>query len=79
NDDEKIEDDNLFKINKISNIENDCKSEVLSNNNMFGRTRRIEIIAKEIFSGLFPKEFLCKKLDCLQKYQLNCQLYAEAV
>ncbi|CAG8851773.1 15176_t:CDS:1, partial [Gigaspora margarita] len=45
----------------------------------FGGTRRIEVIAKEIFSDLFPKEFSSKKLDCSQKHQLNCQLYAEAV
>ncbi|CAG8805380.1 14494_t:CDS:10, partial [Gigaspora margarita] len=45
----------------------------------FGGTRRIEVIAKEIFLDLFPKEFSSKKLDCSQKHQLNCQLYAEAV
>ncbi|CAG8746725.1 32688_t:CDS:2 [Gigaspora margarita] len=45
----------------------------------FGGTRRIEVIAKEIFPNLFPKEFSCKKLDYSQKHQLNCQLYAEAV
>ena len=30
----------------------------------FGRIRRIEVIAKKLFPDLFPKEFLCKKLNC---------------
>lgn len=45
----------------------------------FGGTRRIEVIAKELFPGLFPKNFSRKKLDHSQKRRLNRQLYAEAV
>ncbi|CAG8476182.1 21013_t:CDS:2 [Gigaspora margarita] len=107
-DDEKMDDNDLFKIDKINNVENDCESEVLSDDDMiipsnnkwkpcsvlrssiiceyishtsaqFGGTRRTEVITKEIFLGLFPKEFSHKKLDCSQKCWLNHQLYAEAV
>ncbi|CAB4475540.1 unnamed protein product [Rhizophagus irregularis] len=45
----------------------------------FGGTRRVEVIAKELFPNLFPKNFSRKKLDCSQKRWLNRQLYAEAV
>ncbi|CAB4476852.1 unnamed protein product [Rhizophagus irregularis] len=45
----------------------------------FGGTRRIEVIAKELFPSLFPTNFSRKKLDCSQKRQLNRQLYAEAM
>ena len=45
----------------------------------FGETRRIKVIAKELFPDLFPKNFSCKKLDYSQKRQLNRQLYVEAI
>ncbi|CAG8613126.1 17738_t:CDS:2, partial [Racocetra persica] len=95
-DDENMGNNDLFKIDEISNVKNDCESEVLSADNMiiplnnkwkpcsglrssiiheyisrtpaqFGETRRIEVIAKEIFPNLFLKEFSRKKLDCSQK------------
>ena len=107
-DDEKMGDDDLFKVDEISDAENDRESEVLSDDDIiipsnnkrkpcpglrssiiceyvsrtpvqFGGTRRIEVIAKELFPDLFPKEFSRKKLDCSQKRRLNRQLYAEAV
>ena len=45
----------------------------------FGGTRRIEVIAKEIFPDLFPNSFSRKKLNYSQKRQLNRHLYAEVV
>ena len=45
----------------------------------FSETKKIKVIAKELFRDLFPRNFSRKKLDCSQKCQLNHQLYAEAV
>lgn len=107
-DDEGMDDDDLFNVDEISDVENDCENEVLSDDDtiipsnnkrkscpglrsyiiseyisrtpaQFGGTRRIEVIAKELFPSLFPKNFSRKRLDCSQKRWLNRQLYAEAV
>jgi hypothetical protein len=103
-----MDDDDLFNVDEISDVENDCEDKILSDDDMitssknkrkpcsglrsnviceyvsrtpaqFGGTRRVEVIAKELFPNLFPKNFSCKKLDCSQKRRLNRQLYAEAV
>ncbi|CAB5394396.1 unnamed protein product [Rhizophagus irregularis] len=107
-DDKKMDDDDLFNVDEISDVENDCEDEILSDDDMiilsknkqkpcprlrsnviyeyisrtpaqFGETRRVEVVAKELFPNLFPSNFSHKKLDCSQKCQLNRQLYAEAV
>ena len=45
----------------------------------FGGTRRVEVIAKELFPNLFSTKFSRKKLNHSQKHRLNRQLYSEAV
>uniref|UniRef100_U9TKM2 Uncharacterized protein n=1 Tax=Rhizophagus irregularis (strain DAOM 181602 / DAOM 197198 / MUCL 43194) TaxID=747089 RepID=U9TKM2_RHIID len=85
-DDEGMDDDNLFNVDAISDVKNDCENEVLSDDDMiissnnkrkpcpslrsyiiseyisrtpaqFGGTRRIEVIAKELFPSLFSNKF----------------------
>lgn len=45
----------------------------------FGGTRRIEIVARELFPNLFSTKFSRKKLNYSQKRQLNRALFAESV
>jgi hypothetical protein len=45
----------------------------------FDGTRRIEIVAKELFPNLFPNKFTHKRLTHSQKHRLNRQLYSEAI
>src|SRR3954468_6616924 len=45
----------------------------------FGGTRRIEIVARELFPNLFSAKFSRKKLNYSQKRQLNRALFAESV
>ena len=44
----------------------------------FGGSRRVEIVACELFPKLFPKKFSRKKLNHEQKRKLNRALYAES-
>jgi hypothetical protein len=45
----------------------------------FGGSRRVEIVACELFPNLFPKKFSRKKLNSKQKRQLNRTLFTESV
>ncbi|RGB31607.1 hypothetical protein C1646_763854 [Rhizophagus diaphanus] len=45
----------------------------------FGGSRRIEIVARELFPNLFSKNFSRRKLDSKQKRQLNRSLFTESV
>ena len=44
----------------------------------FGGSRRIEVVARELFPRLFPVNFCQKKLNYSQKRQLNRALFAES-
>ena len=44
----------------------------------FGGSRRVEIVACELFPNKFPKKFSRKKLNYEQKRKLNRALYAES-
>ena len=45
----------------------------------FGDSRRIEVVACELFPNLFSQNFSRKKLNLKQKRQLNRALFAESV
>ncbi|CAB4433635.1 unnamed protein product [Rhizophagus irregularis] len=45
----------------------------------FGGSRRIEIVARELFPNLFPYKFNRKKLNSKQKRLLNRALFAESI
>ncbi|CAB4419418.1 unnamed protein product [Rhizophagus irregularis] len=45
----------------------------------FGGSRRVEIIALELFPNLFSQKFSRKKLNYAQKRKLNRTLYAESI
>ncbi|CAI2167455.1 2258_t:CDS:2 [Funneliformis geosporum] len=45
----------------------------------FGGSRRVEVIACELFPNLFLQKFSRKRLNARQKRQLNCTLFTESV
>ncbi|EXX71932.1 hypothetical protein RirG_074070 [Rhizophagus irregularis DAOM 197198w] len=45
----------------------------------FGGSRRIEVVARELFPNLFSQKFSRKKLNSKQKRQLNHALFAESI
>lgn len=46
---------------------------------LFGGSRRVEIVACELFPNLFSQSFSRKKLNFKQKRQLNRALFAESI
>ncbi|PKC71386.1 hypothetical protein RhiirA1_453558, partial [Rhizophagus irregularis] len=44
----------------------------------YGRARRVEVIAKEMYPEKFPNKFTRKKLKLSQKHALNQKIYTES-
>jgi hypothetical protein len=45
----------------------------------FGGSRRVEVVARELFPNLFSQKFSRKKLNSKQKRQLNRALFTESI
>jgi hypothetical protein len=77
---------NPIPVNQVSNNRKGClglRSDLITKYvdrtpASYGRARRVEVIAKEMYPNKFPHKFTRKKLKPSQKRALNQKIYAES-